>query len=324
MRLLVTGGAGFIGSHVVERMVAGGHDVRVLDDLSTGNLDNLAGVAGSVELVEGDVADPDTVGLAVAGREAVVHLAAVASVEASVRRPLATNRTNLVGTVALLEAAAEAGARRVVYASSAAVYGEAERLPITEDDAKRPMSPYAADKLAGEHYLGHYHRQGRLDGTALRFFNVYGPRQDPSSPYSGVISIFLERVSRGQPVTIHGDGSQTRDFVYVADVVEAIVRAATDPRDVGEPGRRELPVMNLGTGRSTDLLTLLHEVAAACGRSGTVEVRHGERRGGDIAHSLADVSRLSHRFGWLPGTSLREGLTATAAELVNRPRPPDR
>src|SRR5690606_9182986 len=197
VRLLVTGGAGFIGSHLVERLVADGHEVRVLDDLSSGQRSNLAAVASSVELIEGDIADPATVARAVADRDGVVHLAAVASVEASVLRPLATSRANLVGSIALFDAAARAGARRVVYASSAAVYGEAESLPIAEDDAERPMSPYAADKLAGEHYLGHYHHLGQLDGTVFRFFNVYGPRQDPTSPYSGVISVFLDRVARG-------------------------------------------------------------------------------------------------------------------------------
>ena len=317
MKLLVTGGAGFIGSHVVERLVTGGHEVRVLDDLSTGKLANLKAVGDAPTFIEGEVADLATVERAVAGCEGVVHLAAVASVEASVLRPLETNRSNLVGTLTVLEAAARAGARRVVYASSAAVYGDAARLPIDEDAEKRPLSPYAADKLAGEHYLAHYHRQGRLDGAAFRFFNVYGPRQDPSSPYSGVISVFLERVARRQPVTIHGDGSQTRDFVYVEDVAEVLLRSLTEEVRASQAEHRELPVMNLGTGTSTDLLTLLDAVAAACGRKGEVEASHGPRREGDIEHSLADVTRLAERYGWTPDTPLRAGLAATASAMTS-------
>ncbi|HZJ09910.1 MAG TPA: NAD-dependent epimerase/dehydratase family protein, partial [Trueperaceae bacterium] len=309
---------GFIGSHLVERLIAAGLQVNVLDDLSSGRLGNLTTVADRITLFTGDVADPVAVEQAMRGCQAVVHLAAVASVEASVREPLRTNRTNLVGTITVLEAAAMAGARRVVYASSAAVYGEADELPIAEDAAKRPMSPYAVDKLAGEHYLAHYHRQGRLDGTAFRFFNVYGPRQDPGSPYSGVISVFLERVARGAGVTIHGDGRQTRDFVYVADVVEAVhkVLTATPPAAVLEPDAAtpsDLAVMNLGRGASTDLLSLLADVAAVCGREGQLEVRHDARREGDIAHSRADIARLRSRFDWVPSTSLRGGLEATLA-----------
>jgi len=307
MTVLVTGGAGFIGSHVVDRLVADGLQVRVLDDLSTGTLKNLAAVRDVIEFVQGDIADPVTVAAAVADCRGVVHLAAVASVEASVREPLRTNRTNLVGTLTVLEAAAAAGAGKVVYASSAAVYGEAARLPITETSPLHPLSPYAADKLAGEHYLAHYQRQGRLDGTAFRFFNVYGPRQDPGSPYSGVISVFLERVGNGQKVTVHGDGSQTRDFVYVGDVVEGIKRAldgqvATAGSTVGD-----LRVLNLGHGSSTSLLGLLDTVMTVYGRHGEVEVEHAPRRHGAIAHSLADVSALRRELGWAPSPSLAEG-----------------
>lgn len=334
MKLLVTGGAGFIGSHVVDRLVADGHDVAVLDDLSTGSLANLAGAADAYEFFEGDIADPALVASALKGRDGVIHLAAVASVEASVLDPLRCNKTNLVGTITVLEAAAKAGVSRFVYASSAAVYGEADSVPIDEDSTMRPRSPYAADKLAGEHYLAHFRRRSGLNGTAFRFFNVYGPRQDPSSPYSGVISIFLAAVAAGRKVTIHGDGSQTRDFVYVADVVEAITRAlgndepadTTDSgaTDAGPTGARpassrsaggELAPLNLGRGVSTDLNELLAAVASACGRSGQVEIQHAPPRDGDIAHSLADISRLRARFGWSPSTTLLEGLQMTVENL---------
>ena len=231
MKVLVTGGAGFIGSHMTERLVKAGHAVIVFDDLSTGRLSNLAAVSGAYELVTGHVADADTVAKSVAGCDAVVHLAAVASVQASIDSPLRTHEANLSGSIQVFEAAARSGVGRVVYASSAAVYGEAQDLPIREDAPTSPMSPYAVDKLAGEYYLAHYGRSGAFAVNAFRFFNVYGPRQDPSSPYSGVISIFLDRARRGEGVTIFGDGSQTRDFVYVHDLVDVLMLAVTGDAD---------------------------------------------------------------------------------------------
>lgn len=322
MKVLVTGGAGFIGSHTVERLLAAGHDVTVLDDLSTGSRANLAAVERDVELLVGDIADPAAVTRAAAGCEVVVHLAAVASVEASVRDPLRTNRTNLTGTINVFDAAARAGARRVVYASSAAVYGEAVDVPIREDAVKRPMSPYAIDKLAGEYYLAHFQRSGAFAGTAFRFFNVYGPRQDPSSPYSGVISVFLDRAKRKQGVTIYGDGSQTRDFVYVKDLVDVLLLAVHEQDADGQAAKQRSDpavagptALNLASGASVDLLTLLAAVAEAAGLPEPMDVEFGPARQGDITRSQADVAALRTRFGQVPSTALTAGLTATFRSL---------
>ena len=322
MKVLVTGGAGFIGSHTVERLLTAGHEVTVLDDLSTGSRANLATVEHDVELLVGDIADPAAVTRAAAGCEVVVHLAAVASVEASVRDPLRTNRTNLTGTINVFDAAARAGARRVVYASSAAVYGEATDLPIREDAVKRPMSPYAIDKLAGEYYLAHFQRSGAFSGTAFRFFNVYGPRQDPSSPYSGVISVFLDRAKRGKGVTIYGDGSQTRDFVYVKDLVDVLLLAVHErpghgpgAAQDGTPAEAGPTAINLASGGSVDLLTLVATVAEAAGLQEPMAVEFGPARQGDITRSQADVTALRERFGRVPSTALTDGLAATFRSL---------
>jgi UDP-glucose 4-epimerase len=309
VRVLVTGGAGFIGSHLVERLLADGHEVRALDDLSSGRQARLLESLG-VELVLGDAADPEAARRAADGCDAVCHLAAVASVEASIERPLSTLRANLVGTVTVLEAAVAAGAERLVYASSAAVYGRNQDLPLREDAPSMPLSPYAADKLAGEHYLAHYHRSGMLRGHAFRFFNVYGPRQDPKSPYSGVISVFLDRAAAGKQLTVHGDGGQTRDFVYVADVVDVLARAVAGEGD--DDG--DLPVTNVGRGVSVSVAELAQAVGEAVGTRPAIEF--GPARPGDVRHSLADVTLLTRRFGSAPATDLPTGLRETVATLA--------
>lgn len=316
MKVLVTGGAGFIGSHVTERLIGDGHAVTVLDDLSTGTRANLDAVVGDVEWVDGDVADGSTVARAVRGCDAVVHLAAVASVQASVADPLGTHRTNLMGTIQLLEAAARTGIERVVYASSAAVYGEATELPIREDAPKRPMSPYAIDKLAGEYYLAHYRRSGAFAANAFRFFNVYGPRQDPSSPYSGVISVFLDRARSGDGVTIYGDGRQTRDFVYVQDLVDVLTAAVTGAVVDGAPEGVDSPAVNVATGRSVDLLELLGAVTEAAGLTKPLDVTFAPARHGDIVRSEADVTRLKAVYGSAPTTPLAVGLATTFRSLT--------
>lgn len=307
MRVLVTGGAGFIGSHLVRSLLERGDEVVVLDDLSTGKRENLPSAAG-LRLMVGDVADPEATGAALEGCDAFAHLAAVASVERSVREPSATNRVNLRGSIELFDAAAKHAVRRGVYASSAAVYGDNESLPLKESEQPRPLTPYAIDKLAGEQYLSYYHRSGALNATTFRFFNVFGPRQDPSSPYSGVISIFLDRARRGAPITVFGDGLQTRDFVYVGDVVAALVAALDRPGN-----EAAMPIYNVGRGEGVSLLDLLAAVGELPTAQSPLTVAHAAARVGDIRHSLADPSLLKERLRWQPRTSLLEGLTATAA-----------
>lgn len=304
--ILVTGGAGFIGSHLVDALLARGRRVRVLDDLSTGKRANLPQDNPRLELVEGDVADLACVRAALTGCSAVAHLAAVASVQASVEDPLGTHRSNFVGTLNLCEAMREQGVRRVVFASSAAVYGQnGEGTAIGEDTPKAPLTPYAADKLASEHYLDFYRRQHGLEPATFRFFNIFGPRQDPSSPYSGVISIFAERAQAGLPITVFGDGEQTRDFVYVADLVALLVQAL-------EASPLEAGAVNVGLGRATSLNQLLAALADILG--GLPPVSHAAARAGDIRHSRADNRRLLARFAFPEPTPLREGL----ARLLGR------
>lgn len=308
MRVLVTGGAGFIGSHMLAALLARGASVSVLDDFSTGKRANLP-ADGDLTVTEGDVADPAAVEAALSGCDAFVHLAAVASVERSVREPLVTHRTNLQGSIQLFDEAARQGVRRGLYASSAAVYGDSAALPLAESEPPRPLTPYAADKLAGEHYLAYYHRGGRLNATAFRFFNVFGPRQDPSSPYSGVISIFLDRARRGAPLTVFGDGLQTRDFVYVGDVVNALMAALAV-----RAAPREMPVYNVARGERVSLLDLLDAIGRLDGIAGPLTVSHAAAREGDIRHSLADTARLREALGWEPRTPLLAGLAAILAE----------
>lgn len=298
--ILVTGGAGFIGSHLTERLLAGGYRVRVLDNLSTGKFANLPADNARLQFVRGDIRDADAVTAAVAGVEAIYHLAAVASVQASIDDPVGTHQTNLVGTLQLLEAARRHSVARLIYASSAAVYGDTKMLPVVETSPLLPLSPYAADKLAGEHYLDFYARKFGLRGTTFRFFNIYGPRQDPSSPYSGVISIFADAVRLGAPVTIFGDGRQTRDFVFVGDLVHILVDALQNEKAVGQ-------VINVGRGIECSVLEMLSELEKAAGIG--IRRRHEPARVGDILRSCADVTCLRQVFGDAPKSTIGEGLT---------------
>ena len=299
-RILVTGGAGFIGSHLVEALLESGYSVRVLDNLSSGKLSNLPVDRCHLTLVVGDVADAPTVERAMKDCSAVVHLAAVASVQASVDDPVATHQSNFVGTLNICEAMRQAGVRRVVYASSAAIYGNnGEGMAITEDTPKNPLTPYAADKLAGEHFLDFYRRQHGLEPVILRFFNIYGPRQDPSSPYSGVISIFSERAQKKLPITVYGDGEQTRDFVYVNDLVKVLVQAVGESKPCIEP-------VNVGFNRSTSVNDLAAALSELLGRPLTLN--YDAPRSGDIKHSRADNSRLLERFSLNSPTCFTEGL----------------
>lgn len=301
MRVLVTGGAGFIGSHVVERLVEEGFKVTVLDDLSTGSLENLEQVSDEVEFVRGDVRDPEAVARALRGVELVVHEAAIVSVEESIRDPLRVNSVNVDGTLNLLEACHRAGVKRLVYASSASVYGDDPTLPKREDMEPRPKSPYAASKHAGELLCLAYTELGRLEAVVLRYFNVYGPRQR-GGPYGGAMSSFISRALRGEPPVIYGDGGQTRDFVYVGDVAEATVRALLSERAVGQ-------VVNVATGRPVSLNELARMVVEAVGVD--LEPIHAEPRPGDVRHSYADISRARSLLGWEPRVSLEEGVRET-------------
>jgi UDP-glucose 4-epimerase len=300
---LVTGGAGFIGSHLVDALLGRGDQVRVLDDLSTGKRENLDPRAA---LIVGDVADPAKVADCMAGVDGCFHLAAVASVELGNRDWLGTHRSNLTGAITVFDAARRArpdGTLPVVYASSAAVYGDAAVSPIAESAPTRPLSAYGADKLGCElHARVASHVHG-VRATGCRFFNVYGPRQDPGSPYSGVISIFFDRIGAGQGITIFGDGGQTRDFVYVADVVRALL--ACMARDSGAPS-----VFNVCTGRMTSLLELAAAIGRVFGR--TPAIAFGPARSGDIRESLGDPGLASTHLGFQAETLLDDGLRRMA------------
>lgn len=298
--ILVTGGAGFIGSHLVDALLVAGQRVRVLDNLSMGKRNNLPLDNPALQFIEGDVADAQLVAQAVAGCDAVVHLAAVASVQASVDDPVATHQSNFIGTLNVCEAMRLHGVRRVVYASSAAIYGNnGEGVAIDEDTAKSPLTPYAADKLASEHYLDFYRRQHGLEPAVFRFFNIFGPRQDPSSPYSGVISIFTQRAQQGLPISVFGDGEQTRDFFYVGDLVELLMQA------LGAGQVEPLPV-NVGWNQAVSLNQLLAEIGTLCGA--LPQVTHLPARAGDIRHSRADNARLQAQYQLPSQTPLRDGL----------------
>ena len=300
MKVFISGGAGFIGSHLVEQLLAAGHSVRILDNLATGKRENLL-AHPQLEFVMGDIRDQRLVFEVSAGTDAIVHLAAVASVQASVDDPIGTHETNFDGTLHLLEAARKNNVRRFVYASSAAVYGDNTRLPLAENETPNPLSPYAVDKLAGEYYLRFYQAKFGIATTSFRFFNIFGPRQDPASPYSGVISIFIERLRGGAPVTIFGDGHQTRDFVYVGDLAALLVQALSRPESVGQ-------IINVGRGQQCSLLELLAALEKISGKS--IARRFEAARLGDIVHSRADVSNLVRLFGKAPTTDIATGLEA--------------
>lgn len=302
---LVTGGAGFIGSHLSRALLGLGARVRVLDNLSTGFRRNLAQGA---EFIEGSVADPETVGRAIEGCRYAFHLAAMVSVPQSVAEPEACVESNIGGTQVVLSAAREAGLRRVVLASTCAVYGDQPGLPSRETDPTMCCSPYAASKLAGEGLCQAFARTGGPSTVCLRFFNVYGPGQDPKSAYAAVISAFAAALREGRTPTIFGDGEQTRDFVFVEDIVRANLLAATAPADLrGE-------VFNAGTGRSTSLRTLLGTMATIAGRPETAE--HKEARAGDVRHSRADITRIREGLGYEARTPIEDGLRRTLEAMA--------
>lgn len=299
MKYLVTGGAGFIGSHIAEHLVQAGNDVTIVDNLSSGNLDNLRDFSDKVRFVEGDIRDYKLMRDVTAGIDVIFHEAAVASVFQSVDDPVGTDSVNIGGTVTVLTAAKDNGVKKVVFASSSAVYGDDPQLPKKEEMQPKPCSPYAFHKLAGEYYLGIFQQLYGLKGVALRYFNVFGPRQDPSSEYSGVISIFVDRFKRDAEYAIYGDGEQSRDFVFVADVVRANLAAAATDFD-------HVPVINVACNRSNNLLKLAKLLQNI---SGSIrKPNFAAERLGDIKHSWADNSKLKSLLQVTPRVSFEDGL----------------
>jgi nucleoside-diphosphate-sugar epimerase len=297
---LITGGCGFIGSHIAEALVAEGHIVRVFDNLATGYLENLKDFADRVEFVRGDIREPAALQAAMKGIEFVFHEAALVSVAISVKDPEENDAINIRGTLNVLQAARAAGARRLVIASSAAVYGNNPALPKREDMLPEPESPYALGKLAGEHYLHLFSSLYGLQTVVLRYFNVFGPRQDARSMYSGVISKFAADLQAGRTPTIFGDGGQTRDFVFVKDVVQANLLAMRSDK----VGRGE--AFNVATNTQVTLLDLLATLQKLTGRTG--QPRFEPARSGDIRHSFADISKAQRVLGYQPRFSLADGL----------------
>ncbi|MDX6447328.1 MAG: UDP-glucose 4-epimerase [Blastocatellia bacterium] len=303
--VLVTGGAGFIGSHIVDALLKSGARVRVVDNLSTGRRENLSAVAGRIDFLEGDLADPAIARSAVEDVELIFHEAALPSVPRSIANPRETHLASVEGTFNLLLAAKDKGVRRLVYAASSSAYGDQPTSPKTESMRPEPLSPYAAAKLVGEYYCQVFYRSYGLETVCLRYFNVFGPRQDPSSPYSGVISQFTDRLLRGERPVIYGDGEQTRDFTYVSNAVEANMLAGQTGRGIGE-------VINVANGEQVTINQLFELIRQITGREG-IEPEYKEARTGDILHSLADIDRASDRLGYQPKIGLREGLEFTIA-----------
>jgi len=302
-RVLVTGGAGFIGSHLVEALVAEGRTVRVVDNLATGHRKNLAHLEGSFEWLEGDCADFRVCLEATKDVTHVLHEAAIPSVPRSVAEPLESHASGPTATLNLLEAARLAGARRFVFAASSSAYGDTDELPKHEGMLPNPLSPYAAAKLAGEHYVRVYARTMGLDGVSLRYFNVFGPRQDPSSPYSGVISLFARLMAEGRRPLIYGDGGQTRDFTYVANVVRANLLALKSERPLGGEA------LNVGTGLRISLLDLINAINATLGTK--LEPEFQPTRAGDVRDSQASLDRIKAVLGYEPAVDFEEGLRRT-------------
>ena len=305
-RYLVTGGAGFIGSHIVDRLRARGDEVRILDDFSSGKREN---VPQGVEVVEGSVADLETAQRAVAGCDFVIHQAAIPSVPRSVKDPVSSNRANVDGTLNMLVAARDTGVKRLVFAGSSSVYGESAVLPKREDMRPAPLSPYALQKLIGEQYCQMFTRLYGLETVTTRYFNVFGPRQQPGSPYSGVISLFIEALAQGKAPMVHGDGRQTRDFTFVGDVVTGVLKAAEAPGAAGE-------VINVAAGGRISLTELIRNIQMVLKTD--VEPVFGPVREGDVRDSQADIAKARQLLGFTPTVPFDEGLRETIAWFQSR------
>ncbi|MFA0776673.1 MAG: hypothetical protein PVTTEEND_000387 [Candidatus Fervidibacter sp.] len=309
--VLVTGGAGFIGSHLAERLVTLGAKVRILDNLTTGKRQNLASFAHQVELLEGSLTDLATVRKAIAGVAVVFHQGALPSVARSVEDPLTTHQVNATGTLLLLLAAREAKVKRVVFASSSSVYGDTPTLPKREDMPPNPQSPYALSKLIGEQFCRLFWQLYGLETVSLRYFNIFGPRQDPTSQYAAVIPRFITALLRGERPTIYGDGEQTRDFTFVDNCVQANLLAATAEGVAGE-------VFNVGAGKQTSVNELFRLIRSLVGVN-DIEPLYAPPRLGDVRHSLADITKARERLGYEPSVLLEEGLERTIAWFRNSP-----
>ncbi len=308
MKVLVTGGAGFIGSNLVRVLLARGDDVRVLDNFSTGNRANLAGIAGDVELVEGDLRSYERVHAAVRGMEVVLHQGALPSVPRSVQDPLTTTAVNIEGTLNVLLAARDEGARRIVNASSSSVYGNGGSLPRVESQFPDPISPYAVAKLAAERFCTSFSRVYEMEIVSLRYFNVFGPRQDPMSQYAAVVPRFIRAIADGEPVTVYGEGEQSRDFTYVDNVVAANLLAADAPAVRGE-------ILNVATGGSTTVNELAEAIGLLLGQS--VEKVFEAERAADVHASWAGIDEARRILGYQPQVDLEEGLRRTADFLLD-------
>ena len=311
MRFLVTGGAGFIGSHLTEWLLEQGYFVRVLDNFSTGKQENLAGCRqrfNKVEILEGDLRDLETTRLACQGRAGIFHLGALPSVSRSLENPRETTEINILGTINLLISAREAGVKRVIFASSSSVYGNTPRLPKKEDMTPNPLSPYAVTKLAGEEYCRIFYRTFGLETVILRYFNVFGPCQDPASPYAAVIPKFIRLALQQRPLTVYGDGNQSRDFSYVDNVVSANMLAWSAKDASGQ-------AYNIGCGERFTLNHLINELREALGIN--LEAHYLEPRPGDVRHSYADISRAMQLLGYRPKVKFPEGLRYTIQYFNN-------
>ncbi|HEY7322805.1 MAG TPA: SDR family oxidoreductase [Candidatus Binatia bacterium] len=308
-RYLVTGGAGFIGSHIVQRLVWQGAVVRVIDDLSTGQLVRLEGVRDSIEFVEGDLADKRISDEVVAGVDCILHQSAVPSVQRSLCDPIGTNRANVTATLNLLESCRKANVHRFVYAASSSAYGDTEILPKTEAMVPNPLSPYALQKLVGERYCKLYNDLYGLETISLRYFNVFGPGQDPHSEYAAVIPKFITRLLAHEPITVYGDGKQSRDFTYIDNVVEANLLALQATEVSGN-------VCNIGCGQRVTLNELIRLLVEITGVK--AEVNYTAQKAGDVRHSLADITRARHLLGYEPKIMVKEGLKRTVQAFMTQ------
>jgi nucleoside-diphosphate-sugar epimerase len=310
-RYLVTGGAGFIGSHIVNRLVREGAFARVVDNLSTGEIDRLDDFEGQIEFIKGDLADSAVSDRAVQNIDYVFHQAALPSVQRSVSDPVATHRANVTATLNLLESSRKATVRRFVYAASSSAYGDTEILPKNEEMSPNPLSPYALQKLIGEHYCKIYHALYCLETVSLRYFNVFGPGQDPHSEYSAVIPKFITSLLAGKPLVVFGDGQQSRDFTFIDNIVEANLAALTSPN---APGK----IINVGYGKQTTLNQIINLLKEIVGIQVSVEYRPA--RTGDVRHSLADISLARGVLAYQPKVGVQEGLKKTVEAIKTHRR----